>query len=592
MSGSPRVPSDRCFGADLGSAVGACIYSCDRKSLQDMSAADVGTQGDARNQSSDGQDYRTASALAPPADPAVAIQSGECERSHGLMGQMAGRVAHVLGSRWGLGFASLAGASMPLGFAPFNQWLLPPVALAVLFAVVTAAPRRRALGASYLFGVAYVGLSCYWIYISVSYYGGGPLAGVLVTVLLTLAAALYPMAACGLGKYLGRGDRRRTAALALPFAWVLVEWTRSWLFSGTTWLTVGYTQIDTPLAGIAPVFGAYGISLAVVLIAGTLAGLLLRPRLSWALAFGACVGASLLIGWGLDRTWTTSSGEPMQVALVQGNVAQDQKWLPRYRIEALNRYRVLSERYFGAKLVIWPETAVPVFYDQIRAAYLDPLAREAARHGTTILTGVPVMDLARGSAFNAVARLGEPPAFYYKRHLVPFGEYVPFRDVLGNALDILGAPMSDFTAGHSSAPMMVAGHRVGVSICYEITFGKAIAAALPAAELLVNVSDDAWFGDSLAPYQHLQMARMRARETQRDLLRATNTGVTAIIDARGQVRQRGPLFRPAVVTGQAQPRAGATPYVIWTDYPVVAGVLLGLVALALWPRPHVNRLSR
>jgi apolipoprotein N-acyltransferase len=505
---------------------------------------------------------------------------------------MAGAMPHILGSRWGLGIALLAGASMPLGFAPFNQWLIPPIALAVLFAIVTAAPGRRALGASYLFGIAYVGLSCYWIYISVSRYGGGPLAGVLVTVLLTLAAALYPMAACGLGKYLGRGDRRRTPALALPFAWVLVEWIRSWLFSGTTWLTVGYTQIDTPLSGIAPVLGTYGISLAVVLIAGSLAGLLLRPTRGWALAFGTALGASLLMGWGLDRPWTTPSGDPIRVALVQGNVAQDQKWLPQRGIETLNRYRRLSEPYFGAKLVIWPETAVPMYYDQVRAAYLDPLAREAARYGTTILTGVPVRDPVGRTAFNAVARLGEPPEFYYKRHLVPFGEYVPFRDVLGGALDILGAPMSDFTPGHSAAPLSAAGHRIGVSICYEITFGKAIAAALPAADLLVNVSDDAWFGDSLAPYQHLEMARMRARETQRYLLRATNTGVTAIIDARGRIRERGPLFRQAVVTGQAQPRAGATPYVIWTDYPVVAGVLLGLVGVALWPRRRADRFSR
>lgn len=554
-----------------------------------MSTAETETGGGGRKQSS----CRSADTLGPGLrKPAAAIQADDRTRLRDLMGQMAGAMPRVLGSRWGLGIALLAGASMPLGFAPFNQWLIPPVALAVFFAIVTAAPSRRALGAGYLFGVAYVGLSCYWIYISVSRYGGGPFAGVLVTVLLVLAAALYPMAACGLGKSLGRGGRLRTPALALPLAWVLVEWIRSWLFSGTTWLTVGYTQIDTPLSGIAPVLGTYGISLAVVLIAGSLAGLLLRPTPGWTLVFGASVGASLLIGWGLDRPWTTSSGEPIQVALVQGNVAQDQKWRPQRLAETLNRYRTMSEPYFGAKLVIWPETAVPVFYDRVRATYLDPLAREAARHGTTILTGVPVMDSARGVAFNAVARLGEPPAFYYKRHLVPFGEYVPFRDVLGNALDILGAPMGDFTAGDSPASLMAAGHRIGVSICYEITFGKAIAAALPAADLLVNVSDDAWFGDSLAPYQHLQMARMRARETQRYLLRATNTGITAIIDAHGRVRERGPLFQPAVVTGQAQPRAGATPYVIWTDYPVVAGVLLGLAAIVLWPRRQAARLSR
>ncbi|HET8701922.1 MAG TPA: apolipoprotein N-acyltransferase [Nitrococcus sp.] len=559
-----------------------------------MSAADNGTGGSSRSQASDVERYGGTGAPTPRlGKPIGTLQSADGHAQlRERLEQLAAGMSCVLGSRWGIGIALFAGASMPLGFAPFDQWLIPPVALAVLFAIVTAAPTRRAFGAGYVFGIAYVGLSCYWIYISVSRYGGGPLAGVLVTVLLTLVAALYPAAACALGKYLGRGKPRCTPALALPLAWVLVEWIRSWLFSGTTWLTVGYTQIDTLLSGIAPVLGTYGISLAVVLIAGSLAGLLLWPTRSWALALGAVLGACLLIGWGLDRPWTTPSGAPIRVALVQGDIAQSQKWLPQRSIETLNRYRTLSEPYFGAQLMVWPETAVPMYYDQVRAVYLDPLAREAARHGTTILTGVPVRDPASGDAFNAVARLGEPPEFYYKRHLVPFGEYVPFRDVFGGALDILGAPMSDFTPGHSAAPLSAAGHRIGVSICYEITFGNAIAAELPVADLLVNVSDDTWFGDSLAPYQHLEMARMRARETQRYLLRATNTGITAIIDAHGRIRERGPMFQPVVVTGQVQPRVGATPYVIWTDYPVVAGVLLGLIGVALWPLRRVDRLSR
>ncbi len=532
--------------------------------------------------------------LGSSAQTAVAIQPDERERwpIRCFLWLMADSVPRVLGSRWGLWIGFLAGATMPLGFAPFNQWLVPVIALAVLFAIVTVAPTRRALGASYLFGIAYVGLGCYWIYISVSRYGGGVLAGVLVTVLLTLIAALYPLMACTLGKYIGRGNRCRTVALTLPLAWVLIEWIRSWLFSGTTWLTVGYTQIDSPLSGIAPVFGTYGISLAVALIAGSLAGVVLRPARGPLIALGVALGVSLLGGWGLDRSWTSPQGEPIRVALVQGDFAQDQKWLPQHRLPTLVRYRRLTERHFGADLVIWPETAVPVYYHKVSAAYLDPLAREAARHGTTILTGVPVVDTARKAVFNAVARLGEFPTFYYKRHLVPFGEYVPFRSVLGNALDILGAPMGDFAAGESSTLLLAAGQRLGVSICYESTFGKAIAAALPAADLLVNVSDDAWFGDSLAPYQHMEMARMRARETQRYLLRATNTGLTAIIDAQGRVRELGPLFQPGVVTGQAQPRVGATPYVIWTDYPAVAGVLFGLIGSVLWPRRRVDDFSR
>ena len=556
-----------------------------------MGALERGRTAVSQERLSNDKQFDSAEAMGSPKE-ITAIHRDARISSYGVLWPRAEQVSRLLASRWGLGMALLAGAVMPLGFAPFNQWLIPVVALAVLFAIVAVAPRRRALAASYLFGIAYVALGCYWIYISVSRYGGGPLAGVVATALLTLVAACYPLAACALGRYVGRGNRRRTVALALPLSWVLVEWLRSWLLSGTTWLTLGYTQIDTPLSGIAPVFGTYGISLLVALIAGALASLILRPRRSSALAFALVASASLLGAWCLDRSWTTARGEPIRVALVQGNVPQDQKWLPNRRLEALNRYRALSEPHFGADLLIWPETAVPVYYQQVSSAYLKPLARAAARSGTTILTGVPVLDRKRRVGYNAVARLGAPPAFYYKRHLVPFGEYVPFRDVFGNTFDIFGAPLGDFAPGESAEPLLAAGHRVGVSVCYEVTFGKAIAAALPAANLLVNVSDDAWFGDSLAPYQHLEMARMRARETQRYLLRATNTGVTAIIDARGRLHERAPLFQQAVVTGQAQPRVGATPYVIWTDYPIVAGVMLGLAGLGLWPRRRPSSVSQ
>lgn len=490
------------------------------------------------------------------------------------------RLSAVWASRWGLLAAALAGLALPLAFAPFAQrWLALP-ALAVLFAVTAAAPPRRAALAAYLFGLGYMGLGVHWIYFSVSQYGGGALAAGLVTPLFILAFALAPLAACLLGRRLAGGRPLLAAGLGLPLAWVAVEWIRGWLLTGATWLWVGYSQLDTPLAGLAPAIGALGLSLAVCLLAGAVAAALLAP--SW-LRAGAAVGlAALLAGAGMlaPGHWTHPAGEPLEVVLLQGNVSQDRKWNPRYYEWILGRYARLTRDHLGADLILWPEAAIPDWYHALDDEFLQPLAREVEAAGGELVVGAPVIEPDSGAAYNAVVGLTDPPQFYFKRHLVPFGEYVPLRDTLGGALDFVGVPLGDFDAGSSAAPLALKGTRIGVSICYEVTFGDEVAAALPQAELLLNVSNDGWFGDSLAPHQHLEMARMRALETGRPMLRATNTGVSALIDHRGRVLERSPLFEPAALEGRVTPRQGATPYVLWTDWPVVGVTFVGLLGVA------------
>lgn len=487
----------------------------------------------------------------------------------------------LLAAPWAYPLALVAGLLMPLGFAPFGQPWAPFLGLGMVFAVVCAAPPGRAALAAYLFGLGYAGLGVYWIFIAVGEYGGGRLAASLVTPLFIALFALLPLAALMLGRGLGRGRPAATPLLALPLVWVLVEWTRSWLLTGATWLSIGYTQLETPLAGLAPLFGVYGIGLAIAPVAGALAWWLLRPLSLRILA--PMLLAALVFGVGLvlPGRWTEPAGEPLAVALLQGNVSQDQKWLEDNRAQTLSAYAEASRAHFGRDLVVWPETAVPAFFHQVRDAYLAPLAAEARAAGTTLLVGAPVADPAGEGIFNAVVALNATPAFYYKRHLVPFGEYVPLREELGGILDFVGAPLGDFNAGTSASPLPAAGHHIGVSICYEVTFGAEVAEALPAADLLLNVSNDAWFGRSLAPWQHLEMARMRALETGRPLLRATNTGLTAIIDHRGRLAELGPLFEPAVVTGEVRPRSGATPYVRWRDWPVVGVTGAGLAVVLL-----------
>jgi len=267
----------------------------------------------------------------------------------------------------------------------------------------------------------------------------------------------------------------------------------------------------------------------------------------------------------------------LKIALIQGNVPQEFKWLSGYQIQSMQRYLHMSQKNRDANIIIWPETAVPLFYDDVpkyAPYFLERLKAEHIEYGTDFLIGIPVRKK-DGTYFNSVASIGTQQGFYYKHHLVPFGEYIPFKSSLGNLLKLLDVPMSEFSAGApEQANLKSAGERIGVSICYEDAFGELVRNSLPSATLLVNVSNDAWFGDSIAPHQHLEIARMRALESGRYLLRATNTGISAVIDVKGKITALAPQFKIIALRAQAQPYQGATPYVRFGNGLVVALLLI------------------
>ncbi|MBK1726890.1 apolipoprotein N-acyltransferase, partial [Halorhodospira neutriphila] len=299
--------------------------------------------------------------------------------------------------------------------------------------------------------------------------------------------------------------------------------------------------------------------------------------------------AALAAGAGLaaDRPWSAPAGPALEAALIQGNFSQDEKWDPAFRGAIRERYARLTLEHTGADLIVWPETAIPQLYHRIAPGYLAPLAERVRRAGGALVLGVPYREpggSGEGPLHNSVAVLGPERAFYHKRRLVPFGEYVPFRDLLGRSLDFLGAPMADYTPGGPGRPVPVGdGLRLGVSICYEAAYPRVAAQSAAGADLLVNVSNDAWFGASLAPHQHLQMARQRAAEARRWLVRATNTGITAVIDPRGRVAASAAAFETAVVTERVEPRRGTTPYVALGDGPLLALLALALAGARLEP---------
>ena len=471
----------------------------------------------------------------------------------------------------------LAGVLAVTAFAPFGGYPLVILSLGVLFNQWLADNPRRALRHGFLFGLGFFGAGISWVYVSIHEYGHVPVAGAfMVAAGLVVFLSLYPAL---LGYSLKRSRPEPgwlVLVMVFPAGWIVAEWVRGWLFSGFPWLTVGSSQIDSPLAGYAPVLGIFGTGLAVASSAALLVAVLRnRKRLISLLVLGVIWAGGYL----LDRVeWTEPRGAVLKVALVQGNIAQDDKWAPDNLLNTLTRYTELTFELQDIDLVVWPETAIPSFYHQVKEDFIPRLETALQAKGTTLLTGIPVLDKTTWDYYNSVISLGGEPGFYHKQHLVPYGEYLPLRKLMGHTLDALAVPNADFTRGEDSQPLLqAAGYPVATSICYEVIFGEQIIKDLPEAALLVNVSNDAWFGKSLAPHQHLEMARMRAKETGRPLLRATNTGISAIIDHGGQITARSSQFEEAVITGSVIPRQGATPYVLLGNAPVVVYTLACLL---------------
>ena len=474
--------------------------------------------------------------------------------------------------------AFLLGATTVLGFAPFGLAPLPiftAAGLLWLWQGATAPRRAAALGFAFGLGLFLAGVS--WVYVSLHQFGAmpAPLAAI-ATLLFCAFLALFP----ALVGYLQAQSDRPIASrqlLLIPALWTLTEWLRDWVFTGFPWLALGYSQAASPLRGYAALTGVFGLSWLAWLCAGLLLALARAKGRSAALAGLALVFGA---GYGLERVeWTEPLGAPVTVSLAQGNIPQELKWDEARYAATVQLYRRMSEGS-PARLTILPETAIPRFLDLLDPELLRSLAQSARSRGGDLIIGLPVRD-ATGRYYNSVLSLGASATQRYdKIHLVPFGEFIP--SGFGWVLSVLQIPLSDFSRGSAAqAPLALAGQKIAVNICYEDAFGEEIIRFLPEATLLVNVSNVAWFGDSLAPHQHLQIAQLRALETGRAMLRATNTGMTAIIDHHGNITASLPPFTQGTLNGTAQGRSGATPYVRWGNAPVIALALLvcGLLAL-------------
>jgi apolipoprotein N-acyltransferase len=485
-----------------------------------------------------------------------------------------------------LAAAFAVGAGFNLGFAPFGWWPLAILAPAALIALIRGLPPRRAAGTGMAFGVGLFAFGTYWLYTCLHVFGLVPvwLTLVLQTVLVA-AMSLYFAALCFLANRFWLKPGATRDWLVLPALWVLLEWLRGWLLSGFPWLSTGYALIDSPLADWAPLFGVYGVSLAAAAVAVAV-NVICTPavRLSRRALSVAMAALVFLVPVLARRDWTHPAGPPMPIAAVQGAVPQDQKWQAKNRELTMQRYLRLTGEAWGAKLIIWPEASLPVLSTEIQD-YLHGLKEQGRVHGADFAIGLVDYRPATRQYFNGILVLAAAgDGWYYKRHLVPFGEYFPVPGFIRSWLRLMSLPYDDFTPGSSRQPALrAAGQNLALTVCYEDAFGSQQLGVLRQAALLVNVTNNAWYGDSTAPHQHLQIARMRALEAGRFLVRAANDGITAVVDPHGKIVARLAQFQQAVLRADVRPMSGLTPYARLGNYPVIIGSLILLVA-AIWRR--------
>jgi apolipoprotein N-acyltransferase len=476
-----------------------------------------------------------------------------------------------------------AGAALPLAFAPFEQFWLAPFSYAALFYAWRDAAPRRALGLAFAYGCASFGFGTYWTYIAVREFGEAPIAlAAFLTVGLTAVLAAFVALAGWLAARAFRTSGAVAWLVTLPALFVLTEWLRGWMFTGFGWLAAGYSQTDSWLMGYAPLAGIHAMSGGVLVSAGALVTLVLGTNRQRAAALG--VVAAVWLG-GLaarGQEFTQPKQRPLEIALVQGAITQDLKWRPEQLPPTLALYNDLTKQSAGADLIIWPEAAIPTLIEYV-GDYLESVRQSAERQGGTVLVGIlrlPPGVTTPETFQNILVALTEDPQVYVKRHLVPFGEYFPVPDFIRSWMRLMSLPYIDAAPGaDDQPPMLAAGERLAVTICYEDVFGAEQLHYLPEATLLVNVSNDGWFGDSIAPHQHLQIARVRAAEAGRYMLRATNTGVTAVIDNRGSVVETLPQFHVGLLKQTARGYTGATPYARVGNWFIVVSALAMLIAV-------------
>lgn len=484
--------------------------------------------------------------------------------------------------------SGIAGALLPFALAPYHWWWLAILSPALLYACLHQRPARSAFLIGWSYGIGLWFFGAFWLYTSIHVYGDTP-AYIAVAMIAFMAIAMGLFSAVQAWLY-----RRFFPETPLTFApiWILFEWIKTWIFTGFPWLFAGYAFTNYGLDEYAPLFGIFGVSFVVILIAAAITECLFGKRF-WIVPI-----LLLLAGaWGAKQIeWVTKKADqPLSVSLIQGNIPQDLKWLVEYQAETLRIYATLSQTEWGRDLVIWPEASIPMFQIDIES-FIKVIREHAEQRGSAWVTGIPYWDLKNSSEegkplyYNAIMASGaQSSGLYFKQRLVPFGEYIPFSGALSWVLPGVqdDVTLSGFSAGHDhQAPLLIKNHRLASAICYEVAYPNLTRLNAKDNDFLVTISNDAWFTGTAAPWQHLQMVQMRAKENGRWIVRATNTGVTAFINEQGHIVKQLPMNTRAVLRGDLPAMTGETLYSRFGDW-LILGFSLLLLILGMLFKPKV-----
>ncbi len=481
--------------------------------------------------------------------------------------------------------AVFVGAITTLAFAPYQLWPLAIATPALLLLLIHNQSAKRALWIGYAWGIGQFATGISWVHISIDNFGGMPkIASVFLMTLLIGYLAIYSALFCwSLNRFFPQSNRVRFLLIA-PVLWLVTDWLRGWVMTGFPWLWLGYSQIESPLANFAPLGGVELLTFLLILSAGAIAYAALHRQ--WLHLLIPVVIFSA--GYGLSAaSWVTPNPESTtKVALIQGNIAQELKWLPSQRWPTIMKYTDLTRENWDADIIIWPEAAIPAFEFEI-SAFLRNLDSAAKLNHSAVITGV-VNQGEDKKFYNSILTVGDTAygdysydmsQRYHKHHLLPFGEFVPFETILRPLAPFFNLPMSSFSRGDFVQPNIDAnGKQMAPALCYEIIFNEQVRQNVnDETDFILTLSNDAWFGSSIGPLQHMEIARMRALELGKPVIRSTNNGVTAVTDYQGNVVAQIPQFETGVLRTEIVSTIGQTPYRQVGTWPLYIWVVLSLV---------------